>query len=506
MYFEVVAVKYHHRRSSLLSLPGPGPVKKMDFDNRIAATPHVDHDVKNNGDGTTTASTARSFSCDCDSNRLMIKKEENGDEKKEQEVNNSVDDNHPSIEQRVQAVVKKEVEEKIDVPHTLTPKCSIDDNYDDWKNGNWCWLLPANANTNDNPNSNANDNINDNTRQSKRVVTCTNHSVKSEENDANNTTANATNTGITVAVTSTTACINRSYDDADDGNNDVNENKPPPKKKTRHCRSINDIIKEEEEEEDSGYEYKTNNTTTDDIDNGKDNKGDDEGYGSWSEGNWCWVLPLPPAVVDEIETAGPSTATTRPWRVVRNRNTSYQHSCEDDGKCNNEDYNNADNDDGDYLSSAKSNTGKITITYKKWQNEIWNKIFQRLVTYKKEHKSINIPQRYAADPTLGNWVHEQRKIYSKKELSIDRTNRLESVGFVWNALEVQWMEMYSRLVEYKNHNKSTRVPCFYTEDLPLGMWVSTQRRVYNNGNLSKKRFDLLNSINFVWVGRNFSFR
>jgi hypothetical protein len=44
-----------------------------------------------------------------------------------------------------------------------------------------------------------------------------------------------------------------------------------------------------------------------------------------------------------------------------------------------------------------------------------------------------------------------------------------------------------------------------TDDPQLGIWVQTQRQVYNNtgsgGILTKKRLELLNSINFTWPAK-----
>jgi hypothetical protein len=126
----------------------------------------------------------------------------------------------------------------------------------------------------------------------------------------------------------------------------------------------------------------------------------------------------------------------------------------------------------------------------------WKEMYQRLVAYKNHNKTTNVPYKYKADPKLGLWVNHQRDFYSKKTLSVDRINLLESVGFVWNTLDTQWMEIYNKLVEYKNKHGSTLVP---TIGHRLYKWVSTQRKVYNNGDLLKKRYELLSSIGFAWT-------
>jgi hypothetical protein len=128
----------------------------------------------------------------------------------------------------------------------------------------------------------------------------------------------------------------------------------------------------------------------------------------------------------------------------------------------------------------------------------WEEMYQRLIAYKNKHKSSDVPARYKADPKLGNWVHTQRNVYMNKEISVERINCLESIGFVWDLHGTQWMEMYSRMVEYKKQNKSTVVPRHYTDDPHLGKWVSTQRVAYSKGKMFGKRLELLNTINFVW--------
>ena len=131
-------------------------------------------------------------------------------------------------------------------------------------------------------------------------------------------------------------------------------------------------------------------------------------------------------------------------------------------------------------------------------------MYQRLVAYKKKHKSTIVPREYHADPRLGNWISKQRKCYNKKELHIDRINHLESIGFAWDAYDMKWMEIYYRLVAYKMQHDSTAVPYHCTEYPSLGEWVSTQRRAYKKGKLSGKRVELLNSINFVWSAKKLS--
>ena len=131
--------------------------------------------------------------------------------------------------------------------------------------------------------------------------------------------------------------------------------------------------------------------------------------------------------------------------------------------------------------------------------ERWMEMYHRLILYKKKHKTASVPRRYKEDSRLATWVHTQRKCYKKKELSIERINYLESIGFVWKIVNyVPWIDMYDRLVTYKHCHQSTLVPQQYTEDTSLGQWVSKQRFKYKKGKLLEKQMELLNSIDFVW--------
>ncbi|OEU12190.1 hypothetical protein FRACYDRAFT_162144, partial [Fragilariopsis cylindrus CCMP1102] len=133
----------------------------------------------------------------------------------------------------------------------------------------------------------------------------------------------------------------------------------------------------------------------------------------------------------------------------------------------------------------------------------WMGMYQKLVAYKKQYKSTQLPSRYTKDTPLGRWIAKQRFLYNKNKLESKRTELLNSINFVWSMrsfvgipLDVHWMGMYQKLVAYKKQYKSTQVPSRYTKDPPLGIWVAKQRFWYNKNKLANKRTELLNSINF----------
>ncbi|OEU07426.1 hypothetical protein FRACYDRAFT_251231 [Fragilariopsis cylindrus CCMP1102] len=88
---------------------------------------------------------------------------------------------------------------------------------------------------------------------------------------------------------------------------------------------------------------------------------------------------------------------------------------------------------------------------------------------------------------------------------LERIKRLESIVFIFrDVYEVNWMKMFNRLVLYKKQHKSTNIRHAYTDEnngSHLCAWAATQRTKLKKGKLLKERMDLLNSIDFAWVGR-----
>jgi hypothetical protein len=236
---------------------------------------------------------------------------------------------------------------------------------------------------------------------------------------------------------------------------------------------------------------------------------DDDGYESWTEGNWCLLL-----------TTGSSTSTTVKIRTeqqqhqqhsskISHASTKHRSNCrkmptltaalhaDDDDDSDDEDNNNnssSSNDD----EPKKSRTGRNSIKHKNAHDKNWNEIFHRLISYKKQYNSTIVLCKYKADPKLGIWVMNQRKLYKNKILSDYREDLLNSIGFVWDPYDTQWDAMLRRLISYKKQHGSTTVSQYSAADSKLGQWVSHQRIWYRNETLSNYRVNLLNSIGFVW--------
>jgi len=118
---------------------------------------------------------------------------------------------------------------------------------------------------------------------------------------------------------------------------------------------------------------------------------------------------------------------------------------------------------------------------------------------KKKKQTINSKRQYevtTTTPTLtpirsiDEESNENCSDSGKNNATIRRISRKKN-----NA---KWMEMYQRLVGYKQEHNDTRVPARYEKDPQLGDWIRTQRKAYKETSITKERMRLLNRIGFLW--------
>jgi len=63
----------------------------------------------------------------------------------------------------------------------------------------------------------------------------------------------------------------------------------------------------------------------------------------------------------------------------------------------------------------------------------WERMFAKLQAFKRKHAHCKVPVGWPEDPQLSNWVINQRQFKKRNQLSANRVQRLDAIGFVWNA-------------------------------------------------------------------------
>lgn len=131
----------------------------------------------------------------------------------------------------------------------------------------------------------------------------------------------------------------------------------------------------------------------------------------------------------------------------------------------------------------------------------WEKRFDQLENFKKEHGHCKVPLTYA-NRQLAGWVDRQRTLKTKGKLSASREQKLEKIGFIWNCdvlQEESWQKRFDELKKYKKQFGDCQVPLNWQENPSLGTWVRTQRTLEKRGKLDEKKRKKLNALGFAWV-------
>ena len=265
---------------------------------------------------------------------------------------------------------------------------------------------------------------------------------------------------------------------------------------------------------DDDNEHNNQNNTIAVTNRNFDRQQRDPFYDNWTTSCWCWESPSTNSGINDVALAAATSTGRRKKQkgsgqsresrcIIRSKKhtTIGHHTKNNHTDIDDDDDTDAivefcgdQHDDDDYDSDDDSDDNDATT----FSEKRWNKMYGRLVKYKKTYKSLTVTKNFDDKHNLQGWIFRQRTQYHKKVLCVDRINCLESIGFVWNPFDVQWNEMYSRLIKYKKTYKSITVIKKFDDKHNLQQWTQDQRRQYNSKVLCEDRINRLNSIDFVW--------
>ena len=101
---------------------------------------------------------------------------------------------------------------------------------------------------------------------------------------------------------------------------------------------------------------------------------------------------------------------------------------------------------------------------------------------------------------LNSWISTQRLAFKKNKLSSDRKQRLDALGFVWDANTEAWEEGFRELSAFYDEHGHCKVPANHRTDtgLNLGKWLDHQRSAYKRGALTANRQDRMSALDVIW--------
>jgi hypothetical protein len=128
--------------------------------------------------------------------------------------------------------------------------------------------------------------------------------------------------------------------------------------------------------------------------------------------------------------------------------------------------------------------------------EHWEQGFVALQKFQKREGHCRVPKDHEEDGlNLGNWVHVRR--IGKEELTPDRLEQLNGLGFSWDPVAEDWEQNCAALQKFRKREGHCRVSARHEEDgLKTGKWVGTQRG--RKEELTPERLKQLDALGFCW--------
>ncbi len=131
----------------------------------------------------------------------------------------------------------------------------------------------------------------------------------------------------------------------------------------------------------------------------------------------------------------------------------------------------------------------------------WLEHFADAKKFYEENGHSNVDYQYKTETgfKLGIWLYEQRKKHAAGELSDEKTELLNAVGFDWKSSNVTWEKRFAAAKKYYEENGDLRIN---VSDARLGAWLQEQRKLKKEGALSEPKIRRLTEIGMEWLTRN----
>lgn len=130
-------------------------------------------------------------------------------------------------------------------------------------------------------------------------------------------------------------------------------------------------------------------------------------------------------------------------------------------------------------------------------NRRWVNAYESAKEYYRKNGNLLIPSSYQTKTgfSLGQWVHNQRKTFSRGVLDENRQELLNKIGMVWDTLD-PWIFRYNLIKKYYEQNGNIDISQNVVVDgVWIGKWISAQKKLYASGkNLSKEQRELLEKL------------
>jgi hypothetical protein len=139
-------------------------------------------------------------------------------------------------------------------------------------------------------------------------------------------------------------------------------------------------------------------------------------------------------------------------------------------------------------------------------NSTFDQRVKELLEFENEYDTLHVSQvafpKDSKNHKLSRWVNEMRRLYNENRLSIDRINKLNKIGFIWNMEDERFSQNLKKLKRFHKQHGHWDVPQA-GRTKKLGEWVA---QVRCRGLAKKHYVKALNDAGFVWEGKKIRLR
>lgn len=139
--------------------------------------------------------------------------------------------------------------------------------------------------------------------------------------------------------------------------------------------------------------------------------------------------------------------------------------------------------------------------------EIWINRADEVETYFKKHGTLSMPNNTIFDDgkSMFQWVHHQKALYKRGELSPYQKRKLEEMGIEWikSKKVPDWDKAYQYAEQFYAENGHLFVQRNYvtSDGFELGKWIHKQREMYlglSRYTLTDEHIEMLEDIGMFW--------
>lgn len=143
-----------------------------------------------------------------------------------------------------------------------------------------------------------------------------------------------------------------------------------------------------------------------------------------------------------------------------------------------------------------------------WQHGIssdgdreWASRLSQLAAYATLHGDCCVGFRDGDDPDLSRWANKQRADFRSGQLQQERLAALQSLGFLFDGDEAEWVRWYRCLLAFKaTTGHASPMPLVTGADMYLINWCAIQRIARRSRVLAESRIARLDELGFDWSG------